>query len=82
MKRFMAVMILVVLFVAMLAACNESPSPPRIEFVHSGYRYDYKSRYFAVRDGFILSEGNPYDIVETDAGYDMVLHFVPEEQSE
>lgn len=30
----------------------------------------------AVWDGYILNQGHQYDVVETEAGYDLVLHFV------
>ena len=37
---------------------------------------DPYNREIPVQNGYILDEGNSYEVVETDGGYDLVLHFV------
>lgn len=55
-------------------------SYPHIVYRNSSYNFDQYNRFFEVRDGFLLDEGHTFDIVETECGYDLILHFVKEEQ--
>lgn len=71
------------LFLALtLCGCTDgagrsiSGSYPRLEYRNSAYNLDPYNREIAVEDGFYLDEGHTYDVVETDSGYDLVLHFV------
>lgn len=34
--------------------------------------------YIPLQEGYILNDGYKYDIIETEGGYDLVLHFVEE----
>lgn len=58
------------------AGRNVSPSYPRIEYRNSSYNMDSYNREIVVLDGYVLDEGHSYDTVETENGYDVVLHFV------
>ena len=49
---------------------------PRIVYRNSTNNFDPFNRVIPVKDGFVLDEGNSYDIMETDSGYDIVIHFV------
>lgn len=71
MKR-MLILIFVVASVLFLSSCD-SPSVhiPRVELVPTGYRYDIT--YIPLRDGFIFSE-DPFSIIETESGYDIIIH--------
>lgn len=53
------------------------PEYPRLEYRNSSYNFDPFNREIQIEDGFILDEGHSYDVVETDSGYDVVIHFVP-----
>lgn len=55
---------------------------PRLEYRNSSYNFDPYNRELNIEDGYILDEGYSYDIVETDTGFDIVLHFVKTEQEE
>lgn len=70
-----------VLALVLLAGCdagrNTEPKYPRLEYRNSSYNFDPFNREIQIEDGFILDEGHSYDFVETDSGYDVVIHFVP-----
>lgn len=53
-----------------------SGSYPRLDYHNSAYNLDPYNREISVEDGFYLDEGHTYDVVETDSGYDLILHFV------
>lgn len=48
-----------------------SPTYPRIE-----YRLDPYNREIPIESEYVLDEAHSYDVVETEDGYDIVLHFV------
>lgn len=53
-----------------------SPKYPVLQYRNSEYNMDPYNREIPVQNGYILDEGNSYEVVETDSGYDLVLHFV------
>ena len=81
MKKF----ILLIMIMLLLTGCsneteseyNEEPYP-YIKYQHNMWEFDSNNRTIEVRDGYILDQGHSYDIVETENGYDIVLHFVKE----
>lgn len=81
MKRFAILLLLCTVF---LSGCGHGrdikPTYPRVEYRNSSYNFDPYNREIAVAAGYILDEGHSYDIVETDNGCDVVLHFVKPEQ--
>lgn len=87
--RWLKQILLVGIAAVALAGCEDehgrdshaaTQSYPHIVYWNSGYRFDQYNRFFEVRDGYLLDEGRTFDIVETECGYDLVLHFVKEEQ--
>lgn len=58
------------------AGRDYSPKYPVLRYRNSEYNMDPYNREIQVQDGYILDEGNSYEVVETDSGYDLVLHFV------
>ena len=58
------------------AGRDYSPKYPVLRYRNSEYNMDPYNREIPVQDGYILDEGNSYEVVETDSGYDLVLHFV------
>ena len=67
-----------VMSILFLSGCI-SPEYPRLEYRNSSNNLDSYNREIAVDDGFVLDEGHSYDIVDTEEGYDIVLHFVEKE---
>lgn len=67
-KIFICINILV-LSLLMLTGCTEKW--PRIIYQNTSYRFDEYNRTIVLDDG--------YDIVETEDGYDLILHFVEEQ---
>lgn len=49
---------------------------PRLVYQPTEWAAD--NGYIPLRDGYILNDGYRYDIIETEDGYDLVLHFVEE----
>lgn len=58
------------------AGRDYSPKYPVLRYRNSEYNMDPYNREIPVQNGYILDEGNSYEVVETDSGYDLVLHFV------
>nr|DAK00814.1 MAG TPA: Prokaryotic membrane lipoprotein lipid attachment site [Caudoviricetes sp.] len=59
----------------LLAGCSQTHYP-YLRYKNSDVDGDSKDRWIEVRGGHELSEGHSWDIVETNQGYDLVLHFV------
>lgn len=51
---------------------------PRIVYQNTNYRFDEYNRTIVLDDGYVLNGGYSYDIVETEDGYDLILHFIVE----
>lgn len=90
-KRIVMVLSVVSVFM-MLSACSDSDSSdtsptrattisyPCLQYKNSSYYNDVLNRTILLDGAFMLDDGNSYDIVKTENGYDMVLHFVKEGQ--
>ena len=63
----------------MLTGCTEKL--PRIVYQNTCYMFDEYNRTIVLDDGYVLNGGHSYDIVETEDGYDLILHFVEEQPS-
>lgn len=70
-KIFICINILV-LSLLMLTGCTEKW--PRIIYQNTSYRFDEYNRTIVLDDGYVLDG----DIVETENGYDLILHFITE----
>ena len=53
---------------------------PYIEYRNSSLNFDTKNEKIKVIDGYILNQGNSYEWVETEGGYDLIIHFVKENE--
>jgi hypothetical protein len=79
MKKIFKVFIEFLLVYAMLfglCGCtskDNSSQYPRILYDHSA---SSPFRKIDIPDGHVLNDGHSYDIVDTEDGYDLVLHFV------
>lgn len=49
---------------------------PKVEYRNSSYNLDPYNREIHIESGYVLDEAHSYDVVETEDGYDIVLHFV------
>lgn len=72
MKKALCLALLVI--TSVLSGCNEGY--PYIEYHHTSYNFDANNRNIEVPDGYILDQGHSYDLIETENGYDLILHFV------
>ena len=77
--RFWVFALALLLLIGCDAGRSIEPEYPRLEYRNSHYNFDPFNREIHIEDGFILDEGHSYDVVETDSGYDVVLHFVPKD---
>lgn len=48
---------------------------PYIHYINSGYTFDRYDRKIDIKEGYVLDEGHSFDEIETDDGYDLILHF-------
>lgn len=63
-----------------ITACSAgrdiSPTYPKVEYRNSSYNLDPYNREIPIESGYVLDEAHSYDVMETEDGYDIVLHFV------
>lgn len=59
----------------LLTGCT-SVNFPRLVYQPTIWKTD--NGYIPLQEGYILNDGYRYDIIETEGGYDLVLHFVEE----
>lgn len=68
---------LLIFSLLMLTGCEgKRESWPRI--VYQPTYWTFNNRIIDIDDGYILDDGHSYDIVETEDGYDLILHFIVE----
>lgn len=48
---------------------------PYIEYRNSSYNFDTKNENIEIMDGYVLNQGNSYEWVKTEDGYDLIIHF-------
>lgn len=48
---------------------------PYVEYRNSSFNFDTKNEKIQVIDGYTLNQGNSYEWVETEDGYDLIIHF-------
>jgi hypothetical protein len=48
---------------------------PYIEYRNSSFNFDTNNEKIQVIDGYTLNQGNSYEWVETEDGYDLIIHF-------
>ena len=60
--------------VTLLCGCSNKYEYPYITYHESIWREDNKK--IALDDAYVPNDGHLYDIVETEDGYDLVIHFV------
>ncbi len=72
-KIFICINILV-LSLLMLTGCMEKW--PRIIYQPTYWTFD--NRIIDIDDGYVLDDGHSYDVIETETGYDLILHFITE----
>ncbi len=86
MRRRQTIACILFAMLVLLSGCKSgrdiTPEYPRIVYRNSAYNFDPFNREIPVKDGFVLDEGNSYDITETDSGYDIVIHFVEDDNNE
>lgn len=75
MKKILLIIVLL-LFAASATACGTKVTYPYLEYRNSSYNFDILNKTILLEDGFSLNDGNPYDIIDRDDGYDLVIHFV------
>lgn len=75
MKRLIIAVLLLLTLCGCSKAENMYPYPCLI------YRPSYwsLSRVWKIEDGHKLNDGHSYDIIDTEDGYDVVVHFVEED---
>lgn len=78
--RKVLIMLFALFFTLVLSGCeNTVDKYPCVKYEPSNYRYDRRARTILIGKDDMLCDNHPYDIVETNTGYDLVLHFVKED---
>lgn len=77
--------IFLALFVAsslLLTGCeaDKGSQYPYLEYINSGYNFDDQNQLIDLPEGYILNQGHSYDVVETDAGYDVIVHLIKDQK--
>lgn len=74
MKKFICVILLMVLIFALTGCAINEDKFPRLEISRSNMRAD--TIYIALRDNHDFSINHLYDEVDTENGYDIIVHIV------
>jgi hypothetical protein len=62
-----------------LSGCTFA-KPPYLKYQNSHYSLDTYNRIIEFPEGHVLDDGHSYDVVETENGYDVIVHFVKRER--
>lgn len=76
MKKIIFLALLVVCSILLCSCGTSDTNFPYLEYLNSGFRFDSDNQLIRLPDGYILNQGHPYDIVETDAGCDVIIHLI------
>lgn len=81
MKKILVTILLALFVILTLSGCEYiSPQYPCVQYSPSNYRYDRRARTIPLDDNSTLIDNHPYDIVETENGFDVILHFIKEDK--
>lgn len=72
------IIFLIVFLLIVLSACGTKITYPYLEYRNSSYNFDIANKTILLKDGYILNEANSYDIIDTENGYDIILHMIKE----
>ena len=77
--------VLIIALVPMFMGCRNSKGQtfneyltevyPYIEYHNSSFNFDSKNEKIEIISGYTLNQGNSYEWVETEDGYDLIIHF-------
>jgi hypothetical protein len=73
MKKILLMVLIIASFT--LTGCE---AYPYIEYHNSCYALDHKNRQIEILNGYEMEQGNSYEWVETENGYDLIIHFAKE----
>ena len=68
------VLLCVLLFT--LTGCSDDHRMWEADILYRPTNLKFDNVKIKVKDGYVLNKGHQYDVVETESGYDLVLHFV------
>lgn len=69
---------LIFILLIFLSSCGTKITYPLIEYRNSSYNFDIANKTILLKEGYVLNEANSYNIIETENGYDIILHMVKE----
>ncbi len=76
MTRLVKIIICINLLLLVLTGCGAEKWP---RFVYQPSYWTFENSYIEVKDGYTLNEGHMYDIIETEDGYDIIFHFIKDD---
>lgn len=78
MKKIVFFVLLLVCSIILCGCEIDDTNFPHLEYINSPFRYDVDTQLIKLPDGYVLNQGHPYDIVEADAGCDVIVHLIKE----
>lgn len=75
-KIFICINILVLSLLMLTGCTGKGENWPRIVYQPTYWTFD--NRIIDIDDNYTLDDGHSYDVVETEDGYDLILHFIAE----
>ena len=81
MKRLIAIILALMLLLCGCEVTSEERGKgyPKLEYQNSHWEDDRKNMYIPIPEGYVLNQGHAYEIMETEDGYDIILHMITEE---
>lgn len=74
MKKFLCIILLITILFSLCSCAINEDRIPRLEIIRSNMRAD--TIYIALRDNHNFSINHLYDEVDTENGYDIIVHIV------
>ena len=71
-------LLIAVLSVLICLAIRAEAKYPRLEYMREYGELDLKLKQLYTHHGIRMDDGHRFDIVKTDSGYDIILHFLKE----
>jgi len=75
-KKALAIVISLLALVSLSACDGTIPNMyPCLVYRNSDNNFDMLNQKLPIKEGHVLNNGHSYDVVETEDGYDLIVHF-------
>lgn len=77
--KFLIYLAFITIIGVFLSSCSSNVTYPYLEYRNSSYNFDVMNKVILIREGYEISNENPYNVVEDEDGYSIVVHLIKTE---